>query len=390
MGMINRVRARLQLLSFPGHKLCSTSHDDRHARNVCLLSAVLLVPYFARIPSPLLIGSVAIAYLLVVLPMLLSGRSLGKITEITECHLKLCKELCIRGVHTFRLILFRLWSLKHRIELNILRMGDLWLMLNQITFFALCDRIFCPGQRLTCLYSLMIYNVIAYCISYIKDSLRKQDWSPYVRISESTHVRHLAMSATKFVLELTKAVSFVITVVFTLLVFGFEQGLRYYRPTWPHMFTTGMYFLMTDKSVVRHMHAALESLKMESLEGMERLWAPVLIQGSLLFASAALTLPRIVDGDFRLAAFAGYTNVYLCWKGPLESAWKDLRSEFSRLSKYRKATEKEVCDRDDVCAVCLQPMKFARLTPCNHMFHGDCLRLCLREKNNCPMCKQEL
>ena len=95
----------------------------------------------------------------------------------------------------------------------------------------LCNRVFVPAQRVTSLYSLMFYNVVAYCVSYIKELIEKEDWSPWVRMTEHSNLKHLAMSATKIVLEWTKAVTFIITVVFMLLVFGLEQGLEHYRPT---------------------------------------------------------------------------------------------------------------------------------------------------------------
>jgi hypothetical protein len=43
----------------------------------------------------------------------------------------------------------------------------------QLIFFVLCDRVLVPDQRVTALYSLMFYNVIAYCVSYIKELVEK-------------------------------------------------------------------------------------------------------------------------------------------------------------------------------------------------------------------------
>lgn len=72
------------------------------------------------------------------------------------------------------------------------------IFINQATFFLLCDKIFSPRGRLTGLYSLLFYNVAGYLISYGKELLEsRKGYSPFVEVSEQSHVRHLAMSATK-------------------------------------------------------------------------------------------------------------------------------------------------------------------------------------------------
>lgn len=66
----------------------------------------------------------------------------------------------------------------------------------------------------------------------------KENWSLSVQMTEHCRLKHLAMSATKVVLEWTKAVTFIVTLVFMLLVFGLEQGLHHYRPTLPYTMLT--------------------------------------------------------------------------------------------------------------------------------------------------------
>lgn len=75
------------------------------------------------------------------------------------------------------------------------------IFINQAMFFLLCDKVFCPRERLTGLYSLLFYNVTAYLISYGKEIVdARNGYSPYVCVSEHSNVRHLAMSATKVLL----------------------------------------------------------------------------------------------------------------------------------------------------------------------------------------------
>jgi transmembrane E3 ubiquitin-protein ligase len=62
---------------------------------------------------------------------------------------------------------------------------------------------------------------------------------------------------------------------------------------------------------------------------------------------------------------------------------------------------------EEVCAICLQPLATEALvenfresaegrrgtimrTPCNHKYHGECLRTWLQEKNTCPLDNQTI
>lgn len=42
------------------------------------------------------------------------------------------------------------------------------------------------------------------------------------------------------------------------------------------------------------------------------------------------------------------------------------------------------------CPVCLYTMSSAKITQCGHIFHEDCLDLCLQRKPTCPVCRQLL
>lgn len=138
-------------------------------------------------------------------------------------------EIAKKGWKPLSRFLKRIYGPIDRAENLFLKMKNLSLMMNQIIFFMLSDKVLVPQQRMTCLYTLMFYNVIAYCVGYIKELIEKEDWSPYVTLTERSQIKHLAMSATKIVLEWTKAVTFVVTITFMLLFFGLEQGLENYK-----------------------------------------------------------------------------------------------------------------------------------------------------------------
>lgn len=254
----------------------------------------------------------------------------------------------------------------------------------------LCDKVMVPDQRVTSLYSLMFYNVIAYCISYIKELIEKEDWSPYVNMTEHSNIKHLAMSATKIVLEWTKAITFIITVVFMLLVFGLEQGLEHYRPTTLYSILTWFYYMATEKVLVELIISIITHLQLTVFENLESLWVPVILKGYTAAISLLFTIPLLFFGLYRSAFLSLYMNVYLRYREMCTSCLRELNMERAVLGQYRYATAEELAEFDDICAVCLSPMQVARITPCHHIFHGDCLRQCLKTSDQCPICKREL
>ncbi|RWS27630.1 E3 ubiquitin-protein ligase HRD1-like protein [Leptotrombidium deliense] len=282
---------------------------------------------------------------------------------------------------------------------------------NQAMFFLLCDKWFCPRQKLTGLYSLLFYNVASYLISYAKDIFSKSDgYSLVVRVSEHSNIKHLALTATKVVLDLTKFITFAITCVFILLVFG-VPGQNHFSPTWWHIAITSLYYVLTDPWTHENASIFLSWLQLEYFENLEVLWTPVLIRllASLLSVTSDSSKPFRAESicykhstlislvwffsspsSIILIMSSAYINVYLCLK-EMEIYWKVLMEEKTSLDKYRYATSAELTDKyDDVCAVCLLPMRWkARVTPCQHLFHSDCLRRCLKQNlSSCPICKQ--
>ncbi|XP_034177547.1 uncharacterized protein LOC117602992 [Osmia lignaria lignaria] len=277
-----------------------------------------------------------------------------------------------------------------RAEIFFLEMNNISTITNQIIFLMLADRIFMPEHKLTCLYTLMFYNVIAYCISYVKELIEKEDWSPYVTLTERSKIRHLAMSATKIVLEWTKAVTFVVTLTFLLLVFALEQGLQHYKPTTVYTVITWIYYATTEKIFVEMFPSILKFLRLDVFENLEELYAPVILGSFTIATSIIFVLILVPNTSWNILLIAIYINVYLRTKDFARKSGAALKREWQMLNRYRKATLQEIQRFDDVCAVCLCNMTKARITPCSHLFHADCLRRCLKTGDTCPICKRQL
>ncbi|XP_060517096.1 protein TRC8 homolog [Cylas formicarius] len=64
------------------------------------------------------------------------------------------------------------------------------------------------------------------------------------------------------------------------------------------------------------------------------------------------------------------------------------RAAMRKIERLQDATWLQLYDYDDVCAICYQPMENAKVTECNHLFHGICLRKWLNVKDRCPLCHE--
>jgi len=76
-------------------------------------------------------------------------------------------------------------------------------------------------------------------------------------------------------------------------------------------------------------------------------------------------------------------------------AWRAMRHRYAVTRFVRALPRLPSGDwrlTDDCCPVCFTELDpdSARLTPCGHTFHGNCLELCLRVYKECPMCRGQL
>lgn len=256
----------------------------------------------------------------------------------------------------------------------------------QLLIFTACDRLFVSQGKLTSLYSLMFYNVITYSVSYVREICTKEDWSPYVNVTRHSRVKHLAMSATKIVLEWTKAVTFIVTITFILLTLGLEQGLEHYSPTILYTTITGIYYLLSERTFLELWPAGLSAMKLERLEGMEAMYFGAWARGTTTGLALPLVPALAWCGRWRLAGLVLYVCVWVHGRHRLGEALARLREARGSLARFRRATPDELATLEDVCAVCLGAMRSARVTPCVHFFHADCLRRCLANSDRCPIC----
>ncbi|XP_059168865.1 E3 ubiquitin-protein ligase AMFR-like [Physella acuta] len=59
-------------------------------------------------------------------------------------------------------------------------------------------------------------------------------------------------------------------------------------------------------------------------------------------------------------------------------------------SKFCMATQEDLEQNADDCAICWERMDSARKLPCGHLFHNSCLRSWLEQDSSCPTCRTTL
>lgn len=163
-----------------------------------------------------------------------------------------------------------------------------------------------------------------------------------------------------------------------------------YRPSTVYTVITWIYYTTTEKIFVETFPSILKLLRLDMFESLEELYAPVILGSFTVVTSIIFILILVPKISWSFLLVATYVNIYLKTKDLVQRSGTALNHERGILNRYRKATLREIQRFDDVCAVCLCNMTKARVTPCSHLFHADCLRQCLKTIDACPTCKRQL
>lgn len=115
------------------------------------------------------------------------------------------------------------------------------------------------------------------------------------------------------------------------------------------------------------------------------------IFGIFLFFNGAWILLFESGGTIRafMMCIHAYFNIWLQAKQGWQKFIKR-RQAVHKIESLREATDEQLRQFNDVCAICYQDLQSARITRCNHYFHGACLRKWLYVQDICPLCHQTL
>ncbi|KAF2361106.1 Zinc finger C3HC4 RING-type [Trinorchestia longiramus] len=277
-----------------------------------------------------------------------------------------------------------IWHTWQKTEQMLSSQGNLTTLCKQMIFLSVCEKCLLPGQHLSSLYTLMFCSIITYCVGYAYELLTRQEWSLLVRVGGSSScVRHLALSTTNILLEWTKAVTFITTVVFLLLMLGLEKGLKDYSPSPLYFVIAALYWVFTEKICRKFILNWMLDKRWSFCDSLEELYVPLYLQYFQLFSLGAFTLPCMYMGNWRIAV-CGAVFVRMDYVHTQTLLLK-LSAAIDQLSQFRSASEAELRQNNDRCSICLSWMTSARVTPCQHFYHAECLLNILKLLLKCPM-----
>lgn len=109
--------------------------------------------------------------------------------------------------------------------------------------------------------------------------------------------------------------------------------------------------------------------------------------GIFLFFNGAWILLFESGGAIRavMMCIHAYFNIW-CEARAGWSVFMKRRTAVNKINSLQEASFDQLNSLDDVCAICYQEMHSAKITRCNHYFHGVCLRKWLYVQDRCPLC----
>ncbi|XP_075235024.1 TRC8 ring finger protein [Lycorma delicatula] len=113
--------------------------------------------------------------------------------------------------------------------------------------------------------------------------------------------------------------------------------------------------------------------------------------GIFLFFNGAWILLFESGGAIR-AGMMGIHAYFNIWNEALAgwNVFMKRRTAVNKIDSLPEASDAQLQVLDDVCAICYQEMRTAKITRCNHFFHGVCLRKWLYVQDRCPLCHEIL
>lgn len=226
------------------------------------------------------------------------------------------------------------------------------------------------------LSSLLFYTVFGYFVTKMREICETHISSVNMNYGSTSYLKWIL----KIILEWAKAIGIVLCVK--------DRGVMMHtNPLYAA--TTFSYYLSTEKLFVDLFIRLVSKLKLQSLEEMEHLYVPIAFNSFALFLSVIVTLSLRTPSHLNYAMFASYFTLYMRTKLLYVNYIHVMKMERQTFASFRYASESDLKKWNDICAVCLNRMTTAKITPCNHLFHPACLRECLKISLQCPLCKQE-
>ncbi|KAJ3648923.1 hypothetical protein Zmor_020691 [Zophobas morio] len=282
--------------------------------------------------------------------------------------------------YPFVVVINRLVSDIHFMEQFYIKLYNIYAFVSQMFFFLSCTLAFNEYNAskkeeefiLTGLKTLLFYSVFTYFASKTRDILSPTHPSLF-------HNWNLTEGLCRIVIEWAKAIIVVICLR--------EQGI-YFKPSVPYAIFTFSYYLCTEKIFTEICLKLCQYLDFDIFDDLEHLYVPLVLNMYTMALSLIINLYLLIIAEFMTFTFVScYFTIYIRLKDSYYNYWTVVKLARKTFENFRTASQKELEEFDDVCAVCLNKMSKAKITPCNHFFHPNCLKECLKSSLLCPICK---
>lgn len=221
------------------------------------------------------------------------------------------------------------------------------------------------------LKTLLFYSVFTYFVTKTRDIVSSNRPSMFQNWN-------ITEGLCRIVIEWAKAIVVVVCLR--------EQGI-YFKPSISYAFLTFTYYLCTEKIFTEIFVIAIQYFAFEIFDDMEYLYIPLALNIYTTTLSIFIHLYLLTTKFVTFALISFYFTIYIRSKDLYYNYWKIIKLSQKTFENFRNANQKEIDDYDDICAVCLNKMSKAKITPCNHFFHPRCLKECLKNSFFCPLCK---
>jgi len=158
-----------------------------------------------------------------------------------------------------------------------------------------------------------------------------------------------------------------------------------------------MIFIKTTHVIIRY------GIHLKDIQ-QEELWeqkATILYHVDLVMEVSNLVVKLIHHVHMLLSnsVWLSMASLVICMQ--LRYIFVEIQKRFKKHKNYRRvvanmeaqfpeATQQQILENEDHCAICWETMESARRLPCGHLFHSPCLRSWLEQDTSCPTCRKQL
>lgn len=283
-------------------------------------------------------------------------------------------------------VLHQVWSFILWLHESYSSLRNIHTTVTQLSFFVISEKALCPDERYISLYGLLFCTML----SYLYQSLHSRHWAQMMFTTNTAD--YLRLTSAFIIIRLGKGV------VMSFILISITLQFDHLEPSTSFIICGTIYFVITEflKSFNKDnlLVDVLKQMELHIFEGLEEYWVPLILKSFTILLTLANISIALMDNtcSLQLSAITIYTNIVVVIKTAYEDYVVPLREQQQIVLQFPLVSSEQLAQRGDMCAVCLDNMYpfGARITPCQHIFHGQCLRRCIIQYQQCPMCKHPI